>query len=271
MKGKCPNRNTIIVFCVLIILAVLTIMLTSGILDSESSSSTSIEIINNSAGGDITKNEVLMKNIPKTVLNKDIIEKAKYGAPVIKIGEGNPNVIIMAGVHGEELPPQIASLKLINGLKGKKIKGTIYIIPFVVPEATEKNSRYFNNTDPNRNADTPNSPINTVLQFAKDNNITYLGDFQSTQPRGDPGKKVVFCSKDINYESFKLADFISQKTNSDISLRPKNEGTVNIIFNSNGITTITAEMVSPHGQVDPKDVDESYAQMYSFLVYSGIL
>ncbi|MBI5679858.1 MAG: succinylglutamate desuccinylase/aspartoacylase family protein [Methanobacterium sp.] len=271
MNNKIPNRNNLIIFCFLIILAVLTILLTTGILDLKGIPSPEIEVINNSASGDITKNTLIMENIPKTELNIEIIKKANYGAPIIKLGEGNPKVMIIAGVHGEELPPQIASLKLINDLKDKKLKGTIYIIPFAVPESTEKNIRDFQNKDPNRETNSPNSPTNVVLQFAKDNNINYVGDFHSTRPDGVPGKKVVMCSKEINYESFKLAEFISQKTNSDIFLKPENEGTVNLVFNSNGIPTISAEVVSQHGQVNLKDVDASYDQMYSLLIYSRVL
>ena len=64
-----------------------------------------IDIINTKTGGDITQNTILYKNIPKTVLSAQIISKAKTGTPMVTFGDGNgPKILIVAGVHGNELP-----------------------------------------------------------------------------------------------------------------------------------------------------------------------
>ena len=39
-------------------------------------------------------------------------------------------LMIVSGIHGNELAPQVASLKLIDVLLKLKLRGTVYIIPF---------------------------------------------------------------------------------------------------------------------------------------------
>ena len=51
---------------------------------------------------------------------------------MIKIGDMHPKIMIIAGVHGNELPPQIAALWLAEELWGGNINGTVYIIPFAI-------------------------------------------------------------------------------------------------------------------------------------------
>jgi uncharacterized protein len=85
-------------------------------------------------GGNISKNSILEKYIPNTDLTDKIICIGKFGTPMIIIGNGSePKVMIVAGVHGNELPAQIAAIEMINYLKNKNITGTVYIIPVVSP------------------------------------------------------------------------------------------------------------------------------------------
>lgn len=230
-----------------------------------------IGIINTVTGGDITKNTEIANNAPKTDITKQITSEAKKGTPIIKLGDGDPKIMIIAGVHGEELPPQIAALMLISELQGKKLKGTIYIVPFAIPKSSEKNIRDFNNIDPNRAADVPGSPGNVLLNFAQQKNVKYVGEFHSTQPGGEPGKKVVMCSKETSYESFKIAEFMRTVTKSDIFLNSKNPGALKNVFNSAGIPTVTSEVVAAHGTVNIQQIQESHDQMISFINYSKIL
>ncbi|MBI5679857.1 MAG: succinylglutamate desuccinylase/aspartoacylase family protein [Methanobacterium sp.] len=230
-----------------------------------------IEVINTATGGNINKNAEITNNAPKTELTQQIISEAKKGTPMIKLGEGDPKIMIIAGVHGEELSPQIAALILINELQGKKLKGTIYIVPFAIPKSSEKNTRDFNNIDPNRAADIPGSPGNVLLAVAQQKNVKFVGEFHSTQPGGEPGKKVVMCSKETSYESFKIAEFMRTATKSDIFLNSKNPGAVKNVFNSAGIPTVTSEVVAAHGTVNPQQVQESHDQMMAFINYSKIL
>jgi len=93
-----------------------------------------VTVIDNSTGGNLTHNTAFMQYIPKTELNDKIIVAAQKGTPMVTFGDGSPpHVMITAGVHGAELPSQIAAMKLINDLTTTKIKGTVYIIPVVAP------------------------------------------------------------------------------------------------------------------------------------------
>ena len=74
-------------------------------------------------GGNISNNLFLENYIPQTDLTDKIISIARYGTPVITIGNGSePKVMIISGVHGNELPAQIASIKTANYLKNKNMK-----------------------------------------------------------------------------------------------------------------------------------------------------
>lgn len=64
-----------------------------------------IDVINRETGGDVTKNVELLQNIPQTNLTNRIIDEARNGTPLVTIGNGSdPQVMIVAGIHGNELP-----------------------------------------------------------------------------------------------------------------------------------------------------------------------
>ncbi|NYB51555.1 MAG: succinylglutamate desuccinylase/aspartoacylase family protein [Methanobacteriaceae archaeon] len=272
MKLKTLN---LFILCIIICLTTLasTNFLIESILIQPSSGSSNfeIEIIDYATGGDVNKNSRIFSFMPKNNLTNQIISKSKNGTPLITMGSGEPKVMIIAGVHGEELPSQIAAIMLINNLKDKKLKGTVYIIPFTIPAATELCTRDYCGIDPNRAAETPGTPTWVLLNFALTHKIKYAADFHSTQPGGNPGKKVVMSSKDILYESFSIADFMSRETGSEITCHSVNPGALKNVFNSNGIPSVSAEVISCHGEADLKSINESYEQMISFLKYSGIL
>ena len=155
-----------------------------------------IDIINSATGGDIKKNSLLYRYIPKTVLSDQIISKAKIGTPMVTFGNGNgPKILIVAGVHGNELPASAAAMKLINYLNGKTIQGTIYIIPFAIPYCTSHTHRYWNHTNPNRVANVTGSPTNIIMKLAKRLHVNALGDFHSSMPGGVPGRDSALCTR----------------------------------------------------------------------------
>jgi predicted deacylase len=235
-----------------------------------------IDIINKFAGGDITKNRLLMKYIPKTSLNNQLLLAAKKGTPIVTFGRKNrPGILILAGVHGNELPPQIAAAKLINRLAVEEINVTVHVIPFAIPLSTEKGLRSWKGQDPNRTADLFGTPTNNILSMSKRNNIKYLGDFHSTRPGGYPGKLSVICSEVPCLLSFQMADFIEKETKSTLlsftkagSMFP---GALEDVFNLAGIPAVTGESMSPHGTVMPGSVDASLEQMYAFLKFHKVL
>lgn len=227
-------------------------------------------------GGNITKNEYLEHYIPKSDISMRVCSLAKLGTPMIILGNGkDPRVMITAGVHGNELPSQIAAMKLINYLNGKELNGTVYIVPFLSPVGTSKTMRYWNDKNLNSNANIENTPSNTVIKTCEKLGIEKLGDFHSTQPGGYPGNYSVFCSKAPEFESYLMAEYISSNSNSSlISYDVAGvdfEGAVEDVSNMKGIPAVTCEVLSPHGVATEETINRSFDQMFKFLEYSKIL
>lgn len=229
-----------------------------------------ISIIDNSTGGDITNNTLLMDNINKTPLISEIIQASGNGTPMIRLGNGShPRVMIVAGVHGAELPPQIAASNLINHLNGKKINGTIYIIPFAIPRDTATNTRIHNNTDPNRVANIPGTAANTISQTAKSEKVTLLIDCHSTKPHDIPGKNCIIYDPK-NPKSFKLAFYINNNTKSPMIKVGNHSGVLSTECNRNNITSVICEVLSPHSKIQPGSDKLTYQYMIAFLNYAGV-
>ena len=100
-----------------------------------------IRIINTATGGDVTRNTGLSPFLPQTGLGRDVVTAARQGTPMLTFGSGNPHVMIVAGVHGNELPSNIAALRLIEFLDNTTLNGTVHVIPFAIPYSTSINSR----------------------------------------------------------------------------------------------------------------------------------
>jgi uncharacterized protein len=236
----------------------------------QGSSNYKIMVIDNSTGGDVSNNTVLMENTNQTTPIKEIIAAAKNGTPMIIFGDGSqPRVMIVAGVHGAELPPQIAATNLINNLNGKKINGTIYIIPFAIPDHTATSKRISNGTDPDRVAQIPGTPLNVISNISKSYNITMLGDFHSTRPNDIPGKNCIIYDSE-NPKSLELARYIRNKTESPLIEVGSYPGVLSTVSNRNGITSVVCEALSPHNTVEPGSVELSYQYMVAFLDYAGV-
>lgn len=231
-----------------------------------------IETINHFAGGDITNNKLIMDHFPETPLTNQVLLAAKKGTPIVIFGKKDyPGIMILSGVHGNELPAQIAAVNLINKLAAVKTNIKIYVIPFAIPLSTEYGLRSWKGQDPNRTAEIFGTPTNNILSYAKRNNIKYLGDFHSTRPGGYPGRLSVLCSKMPCLLSFQMADFIEKETKSTLlsftkagSIYP---GALEDVFNLAGIPAVTGEVMSPHGTVISGSVEASQEQMEAFLKF----
>lgn len=235
-----------------------------------------MEIIVSGTGGDVTRNSYIKNNIPSSQITSQVVSLAKSGTPMVTFGNGTgPKVMIIAGVHGNELPAQIAAVKMINYLNGKSIKGTVYIIPFVAPSSTAQNTRLWNGKNLNSVANVAGTPTNQIINKAKGLKINDLGDFHSTQPGGVPGKNSVLCTKSPTYESYNIAKYISSQTGSSLIVYSKAgaeyPGAVEDVSNLAGIPAVTCEVLSSHGVVASGSVDKSYNQMISLLKYKNIL
>jgi uncharacterized protein len=234
-----------------------------------------ITILSHKTGGQVNENQKLMDHVPEGKTSSDLIKKAKYGTPMLKIGDGYPSVMLTAGVHGNELPPQIAALILAEKLRGRNINGTVYIIPFAIPKATMKNSRRFKGFDMNRSASKRGSATNKILNATDTLRVLSVADFHATKPRSNPGVEGVFCSKKPCPESLKIAAHITNATSSKLICH-ENAGTLysgalEDECNIKGKAAVTCEVVSENCDVNPGSPERSYFQMISYLKYFKIL
>ena len=223
--------------------------------------------------GNIKNNAVLYKKLVKSSLTTAIIKAAKKGTPYIEFGDGDgATVVVVSGIHGNELSSQAASIKLINKLANKtNIKGKIYVFPFVAPSMTAQNTRYYNGKNLNSIANQKGTIPNRIIKFAKSKNAVALGDFHCTRPGGTPGKNVSMGTYAPMASSAQLATYISKKA-----------GVAKIIYSKaaleypgaledhcciNGITSVTCEVKTPHGTIASGTIGKSYTMMKYFLRY----
>lgn len=234
-----------------------------------------ISIVSHETKGEIEKNAYLMEHASKSEIIGDLIHTARSGTLLLKIGHGFPKVMITAGIHGNELPPQIAAIWIIEDLLKVKLNGTLYIIPFAIPHATMENSRRFKGLDMNRTASKGGFISNSIINAIKTLKIGAVGDFHSTKPGSNPGVESVFCSKKPCYESYLMAEHITKSTSSKIICHKEAgmlyNGALEDECNLEGIPAVTCEVVSQNGLVDNKSHERSYLQMKSYLEYFDMI
>ena len=226
------------------------------------------------SGGYISRNRNLFSNIELTSLNKFILEKSVFGTPIFKLGDGEKKILVLSGIHGNELSPQIANLKLMNGLIGDYLSATVFFIPFAAPKSSMYSERTFNSMDLNRSAHISNSLSNLILKTVLDLGIDFVGDFHSTAENSNPGFESIFSSKSPTPESFLMASYISRKVGSEIIsidfAGAAYKGAVEDVCNLNGVPAVTCEVLCPFSHVQTGSVETSLAQMKSFLEYFGV-
>ena len=238
-----------------------------------------LEIISYESGGFISANKNIFNNINLSDNSRFILNQAIKGTPMIKIGNGNPKIMLVAGVHGNELAPQIAALNLIDDLYNfnlsESLNGTVYIVPFASPRSTMDNSRYFDGIDLNRSSHLPHTITNLILKKAKKLEVSAIGDFHSSAPNSNPGKEGIFCTKVPCSKSYFIADHISKKVGSEKILYPSAgipfKGALEDEANLIQIPAVTCEVLSAIGYSNEKICKRSYLQMKAFLEYFRII
>ena len=229
--------------------------------------------ISNLSGGFISKNTHVFNEIVLNSLNKFILEKSVYGTPIFKLGKGGRKILILSGIHGNELPSQIANIRILNELVNEEINNTLFFIPFAAPKATMENSRFFNALDLNRAAHIENSLSNVIIKKILELGIDFVGDFHSTAFNANPGCEAIFTSKSPSAESYLMANYISRDVGSEIIsfdyAGSSYKGAVEDVCNLNGIPAITCEVLCPFGNVGKGTAERSFAQMNSFVSYFG--
>lgn len=226
-----------------------------------------IDIIKDIPGADIAQNTEITNYIFENDLNSEIIASAKTGTPSIRLGDGYPRVMITAGVHGNELPPQIAALKLINELDKTSLNGTVYIVPFICPSASAANLKLFEGENLNLVADKKGTPTNTVLNLAQKLKITSLADFHATSTHPAKDSVIYFLS----VASSKVAVYVNKKANSELMAHIYNPGTLIAACNTHRIPAILCEVESPDGVASNESIEVSLNQMKAFLEYYQII
>ena len=108
------------------------------------------DYISNFSGGYVSRNRNLLEQLELNGLTQFILEKSVFGTAIFKLGNGGNKILILSGIHGNELPPQIANVRLLNDLVNADLYNTLYFIPFAAPKSTMNNERTFNSMDLNR-------------------------------------------------------------------------------------------------------------------------
>ncbi len=234
-----------------------------------------IRIIYRGSGGHLEKNILIGDYFKVNPSFRVLFEYSRRGTPMVALGDGRPRVMITAGIHGNEIPPQLASLELIKSLAPLDIRGTVYIIPFAAPWSTMNNTRWFKGVDLNRSSHAPGSVTNTIFKVAVDLDVDALGDFHSTAPRSNPGRESIFCSKKPCRRSYLMAKYISRVGSSDViayeNAASHYKGALEDECNLGGVGAVTCEVVSENGSLTPGSLDRSLLQMKAFLKYFNVI
>lgn len=234
-----------------------------------------IKIIYRDSGGHLEKNAIIREYLRFNPSFRRLFEYSKMGTPLVTLGEGRPRVMITAGVHGNEIPPQLATLELIKFLAHLDITGTVFVIPFAAPWSTMNNTRWFKGVDLNRSSHAPGSVTNTIFKVAVGLNVDALGDFHSTAPRSNPGRESIFCSKKPCRKSYLIAKYISRMGSSDVivyeNAASHYKGALEDECNLGGVGAVTCEVVSKNGSLTLGSLERSLLQMKAFLKYFNII
>ncbi len=226
------------------------------------------------SGGYISKNKHVLQNLELNKFTQFILEKCVYGTPVFKLGNCGNKILVLSGIHGNELPPQIANVHLLSKCLFNELEDTVYFIPFASPKSTMNNERTFNSMDLNRSAHIRNSISNLIVRMVESLEINVVGDFHSTAYNANPGMESVFSSKSPTPESYLIANYISRNVGSEVLsfdfAGSSYKGAVEDVCNLKHIPAVTCEVLSPFASVGIGACEKSYAQMLSFLECFGI-
>ena len=227
------------------------------------------------SGADVNKNKKIRNNIPNSSLVKKVVKAAKKGTPIIKFKGGNGKIVfITAGVHGNELPSQIAAMRLIKFLADNPIKGTVYIMPFINPKATSSNVRNYG-INLNEKANVKGTISYKTVALIKKFKCDAYGDFHCTQPGGKPGSNAIFGSYNPTAQSGVMAKYIASKSKAKHIIYNKAgveyNGALEDVVNLKGIPAVTCEVISPHGIIAKGSPQKSWLMMKNFLKFNELL
>ena len=228
------------------------------------------------SGANVLKNKRIKANVPNSALVRKIIRLAKSGTPVIKFKGGKGKaVFITAGVHGNEIPSQVAAMKLIKYLETHYIKGTVYVMPFMNPKGTAANVRDYKGIHLNKKANKKGTISYKTVQLIKKFKCDAYGDFHSTRSGGKPGINSVLGTYKPTKKSATIAKYISKNAKVKYKIYKKAgaeyPGALEDEVNLKGIPAVTCEVVCPHGKIKKGAVSKSLLMMKTLLKYNKII
>ncbi|MCE5214869.1 MAG: succinylglutamate desuccinylase/aspartoacylase family protein [Methanobacterium sp.] len=187
----------------------------SSVYTAAAESGYTMSILDSSVGGDVLANSQISQNIPRTEFSNQIFNMAKQGSVVLKFGNGNgPIMLISAGIHGNEVEANIATMKFLEYIKDKTFNGTLYVIPFDIPKSTAANSRLYKGVDPNRNTNVPGTPGYNIVQFCLREGVQYLLEVHSGTGVGSSGLLISNSEYTMTSQERAWASYINSHSNS---------------------------------------------------------
>ncbi|MEA4956536.1 hypothetical protein SDC9_07671 [bioreactor metagenome] len=182
---------------------------------------------------------------------------SKKGSVILKFGNGKgPKLLLCAGIHGNEVSANIATLKFIEKIKNKKINGTLYIIPFTIPKDTSINSRWWYYSkkkdwvDPNEVAHITGTPGNKIVKFAKKNNIKYIIDIHTGGGISSYKNGFIYANKNpVRQGEVKWLNYIKKAIKPMVKYNNPKKGYTRYYSKLNNISTLTFEVERDQGSV----------------------
>lgn len=228
------------------------------------------------SGADVKKNKRIKKNIPDSALVRKIVKAAKKGTPVIKFVGGNgKKVFITAGVHGNEIPSQVAAMRLIKYLESHPINGTVYVMPFMNPKATAKNVRDYKGIPLNEKANVKGTISYKTVKLITKAKCDAYGDFHCTRPGGNPGKNCAMGTYKPTPQSAVMAKYIAKKCKAKAVIYKKAgkeyPGALEDVVSMKKIPAVTCEVISPHGKIAKGSPTKSLSLMKALLSFNNLI
>jgi len=147
IRGRNINKKSILAFLTFFTILVCALPAVSAEESSTDATGYTISTLDSAVGADVSKNSEISNNIPKTELSAEVLEKQKTGSTVIQFGNGSGNkLLIWAGIHGNEEEANLATMQYLEYIKDQKFNGTLYVVPFAIPEDTSVNRRTYGPT-----------------------------------------------------------------------------------------------------------------------------
>ena len=228
------------------------------------------------SGANVLKNKRIRDNVPNSALVRKMIKLAKSGTPVIEFKGGPGKVVfITAGCHGNEIPSQVAAMKLIKYLQNHPIKGTVYVMPFMNPKGTAANVRDYKGYHLNKNANKKGSISYKTVKLITKFKCNAYGDFHATKPGGKPGKDAVMGTYKPTKKSAAMAKYISKNAKVKCVIYKKAgteyPGALEDEVNIKGIPAVTCEVISPHGKIKKGSTTKALLMMKTLLKYNKVI